>query len=133
MGPFFLCDSHPTRQSDIISFTLQRFLLIYFSTMGPKLFPAVGRLHLLPQSRAQCMFQKHNSCIPTNKIHCKTNSDAGLYTHLQVYYARQLLRPYAGRHKLFFQECKLGLCRAVLACTSSETECREIAAECVMA
>lgn len=38
VGPFYLTH-FLHRQSDIISFTRQWFPLIYFSTMGPKLFP----------------------------------------------------------------------------------------------
>lgn len=113
VGPFYLIH-FLHRPSDIISVMLQWFPLIYFSTMGPKLFLRWGRLHLLSQDCARCMFQKHISCIPSNKIHCKTNSDVGLYTHLRVYYAQT----YAGRHKVLRlrrSQCNFGLCRAVLA------------------
>lgn len=72
------------------------------------------------------MFQKHRSCIPINKSHCRTNSDVGLYTHLQVYYTH--VQTQAAINSAF-KSVSWGRCRAVRASTSSATEGREMAAE----
>ena len=82
MGGFLKIFSHFLhRQSDVISFTIQWFLLIYFSTMGPKLFPAEADYTSCHRAVLSACFRNIIHVSPPIKFTVKPNQMLG-YTHI---------------------------------------------------